>query len=173
MVYTDPFAKIEGSIPTAGANGVVPYSAGNSFGELLGALMQQQQYDRGIEEDQRRKLQTQAGEAPRQGRAGVQAPQQQMAAQAAVQSAQPQQQFTDPMIEALMAQKMQMALSDQNYQLMLATMERNKPSMLQQYGPLMGNLAGMAIGGPLMGGGFAGAGLGGQIGGMFGGLPRM
>jgi hypothetical protein len=157
MVYNDPFQKIEGFIPEPGANGNVPYSAGNSFAELLGALMQQQQYNRGNEEQGRRTLQQQSAEIPRQARGGIQAPQQQMAAQFAQQAAAPRQQFTDPMIETLLAQKMQMALSDQNYRMMLEVMKRNQPSMLAKYAPLAGTAIG-SIWGP------AGASVGSAIG---------
>jgi len=179
MTYEDPFAKITGNIPQPNRSGVVPYSAGSSFQELLGALMQQQQYNRGIEEQSRMRLQGQAELAPRQARAGVQMPEQQMAAQAAQSAAAPRQQFTDPMIEAVMAQRMQQALSDQYLQQMRTIMAQNQPSFLQKYGGLIGTLGGMGMGGlyadPISKGGvggLAGAQFGGQLGGLFGQIPR-
>lgn len=163
MPYTNPFEKIEGYVPGVGVGGHVPYSAGDSFGELLGALMAQQQYEAGRMQEGRRVLQGQAGEAPRQARAGVQFPNQQQSAQVAAQASQTAPVFGDPLVEALMAQKMQQAISDQNYRTMLEIMRRNEPSFLQKFGPLAGTLGGMAIGGLIPGGGIAGAQLGARL----------
>lgn len=173
MPYTNPFEKIEGTVPQTGAGGHVPYSTGDSFAELLGALMAQQQYEVGREQEGQRMLQQQAAAVPRQARAGVQQPQQQQSAQLAQQGAKTGPVFTDPMVEALMAQKMQMALSDQNYRMMVEIMQRNQPSALQKFGPLAATGLGMLVGGPMLGGGYAGAGLGGQIGGGLGQVFRM
>ena len=166
MQAPNPFQKLSGRIPDAGPGGSQQYSLGNSFEELLGMLMSEEQYGRGREEQGRRQLQKQSAAIPRQARSGVQAPQQQQSTQLAQGASQTGPVFTDQMLQAVIGQKMQMALQDQYVQQMRQIMDMNQPSGLQKYGGLGLNLLGMGVGGMM--GGPAGAQLGGSIGGTLG-----
>lgn len=172
---TNPFGSLEGyAVPQPGVGGYTPATLGDSFGELLGALMSQQQYGRERVEEGRGELQKQAAAIPRQARAGVKPQQQQVGVQMAQRAGNPGPIFTDPMVEMIAAQKLQMALQNQYAQQLRQIMAMQQPGFMEKYGGLMGTLGGAAIGGyGLIGpGGVGAATLGGTLGGGIGGLTR-